>query len=122
MKWGAFPWLILIPLVVAGLTALWMWSRRRTRAILRGTWNTPLLARLTASIDARRRGLKQVFLAAGLCFLVAALARPQWGRREIELERTGVDLVIALDVSRSMLANDAGRTNQIGRASCRERV
>jgi Ca-activated chloride channel family protein len=117
MKFGAYPWLILIPLVVVGLTALWMWSRRRTRAILRGTWNTPLLARLTASIDARRRGLKQVFLAAGLCFLAAALARPQWGRREIELERTGVDLIIALDVSRSMLANDAGRTNRLRAAT-----
>jgi Ca-activated chloride channel family protein len=68
---------------------------------------------LLKSIDPRRRWFKRAVIFLGLAALLVALARPQWGRNEMEVERTGVDLVIALDVSRSMLAPDAGGTNRL---------
>jgi Ca-activated chloride channel family protein len=113
MKFGAAPWLVALPIVVAALVALWIWSSRRAHSTLRTVFQTPLLTRLLSSVDPKRRWLKRGLVACGLAGIVIALARPQWGRSEIELERTGVDVMIALDVSRSMLAVDAAQTNRL---------
>jgi len=52
------------------------------------------------------RGWQRFFFLLGLCWLVLALARPQWGASEVTVTQRGNDVVIALDVSRSMLAQD----------------
>ncbi len=117
MKFGAASWLIALPILLLALAALWLWSARRARITLHSAFNTPLLARLLGSVNSVRRGLKRGLIGLGIAGLVLALARPQWGRNEIELERTGVDLIIALDVSRSMLAADSGRTNRLAAAT-----
>ena len=113
MKFGTPFWLIALPVVVAGVAVLWIWSARQAGKTLRTAFNTPLLQRLLQSVNSRRRWAKRVLFAIGIGALLLALARPQWGRSEVEIERTGIDLVIALDVSRSMLAADAGRTNRL---------
>ena len=60
---------------------------------------------------ARWRGRARVALAlAALLLLVIALARPRWGRAQVPIERRGIDVVIALDVSRSMSASDVAPT------------
>src|SRR4029078_8343106 len=51
-----------------------------------------------------------------LVCLLTALARPLFGYREIKSERSGVDFIIALDISKSMLAPDAGETNRLNAA------
>ncbi len=117
MKFGSGPWLAALPLLLGALLGLWLWSGSRARMALRRAFDTPLLARLLHSVDPARRRWKQVILAFGFAGLAMALARPQWGRAEIEIERTGVDLVVALDVSRSMLAADAGGTNRLTAAT-----
>ena len=117
MKFGAFGWLLALPMLVLALAALWAWSARRARITLRSAFDTPLLARLLASVSSTKRWLKRGLFAGGIAALVLALARPQWGRNEIELERTGVDLILALDVSRSMLAADVGATNRLTAAT-----
>ena len=116
MKFGAAPWLIAL-LLLLELALLWIWSARRSRLLLRGAFNTPLLARLVGSVNPARRWIKKILLALGMALVILALARPQWGRSEIELERTGVDLIIALDMSRSMLAADSGGTNRLTAAT-----
>ncbi len=96
------PWLLLL-LVVPGtlaasyvLLALW---RRRARARFAG----PQAARWPAA-----SAWPQATLVVGAaCLLVVAAARPQWGSRELQREREGFDLVIALDISQSMQARDA---------------
>jgi len=116
MKLAAPVWLAVLPLWLAALAILWRWSAARARAALQGAFNTPLLPRLLRSVDPMRRRGKQALFGAGIAALALALARPQWGRSEIEVVHTGVDLVIALDVSRSMLAADAGGTNRLAAA------
>lgn len=116
MKFAAPAWLFILPLLLAGLLGLWTWSGRRARRILQSAFNTPLLPSLLRSLDFGRRWLKFGLFAAAIAALLAAVARPLWGRAEIEVDRTGVDLVIALDVSRSMLAKDAGSTNRLAAA------
>jgi len=54
-------------------------------------------------------------LSTGMFLLLVAAARPQWGVREERVYQRGRDLVIALDVSRSMLANDV-HPNRLQRA------
>jgi Ca-activated chloride channel family protein len=108
---------MVLPVVAAALVMLWNWSARRARITLRSAFNTPLLERLLGSVNMSKRRVKLGLVAVGIIAVILALARPQWGRSQIELERTGVDLVIALDVSRSMLAVDAGSTNRLAAAT-----
>ncbi len=68
--------------------------------------NTSMLAK----IGNRRRSRAGAFLAAltylSLALFIVALARPQLGRVTTQVQATGVDIILALDVSRSMLAED----------------
>lgn len=113
MRWAAESWLLAAPaLGLSVALLLWMADRRR-RAVLRKALATPLLAALTGSVSEAKRIVKRALLAASIVLIGLALARPQWGRETVELERTGVDVLIALDVSRSMLAGDAGGTNRL---------
>jgi Ca-activated chloride channel family protein len=61
---------------------------------------------LIRSVDHRKRALRIVFFLVALSLLLASLARPLFGTRETRIERAGVDVLLALDVSRSMLAGD----------------
>lgn len=97
------PWLLLL---LALLPLLWPWrGRERREAAVR----YPTLAELRAVSPrgaAHRRILLTVLRAAALVLLVVALARPQAGTAESMVHREGVDVVLALDVSGSMLAED----------------
>ncbi len=74
-----------------------------------------LLSRLTRNVSSRRRLLKKGLwlLALFLCFL--ALARPQYGFKWVEVKRKGIDILFALDTSKSMLTEDI-RPNRLERA------
>ncbi len=65
-----------------------------------------LLKRLMEMVSMRNRRLKQALICFAYAFLVVALARPQIGTKLEEVERTGIDIVIALDLSNSMYAED----------------
>ena len=52
------------------------------------------------------RGLKYALLLAALSFALLALAQPRWGYTYDEKKRKGLDLIFAVDTSRSMLSND----------------
>ena len=59
-----------------------------------------------SSLSRTRRGFKRALLVAGALLGCATLARPQWGIRWEEAQRRGLDLLFALDTSKSMLAPD----------------
>ena len=98
----AWLWLLLLP---PALWALMRWSDGRARADL-----ARLLGRRAGEhVEGRPVTAlvwRRFFLLTGLCWLVLALARPQWGTHEIEMRQRGTDVVIALDVSNSMRAQD----------------
>ncbi len=60
----------------------------------------------TSTLSRIRRGFKRALLVTGALFGCMALARPQWGVRWEEAHRRGLDLLFALDTSKSMLAPD----------------
>jgi Ca-activated chloride channel homolog len=74
-----------------------------------------LRAELTASVDHGRRRWRATLRVLALALLIFAAARPQWGASEVEVQQKGIDLVVALDVSRSMLAEDI-QPNRLFRA------
>jgi Ca-activated chloride channel family protein len=65
-----------------------------------------LLEKLTPEKSAFKPLIKLIFLSLGIAFLVIALANPKMGIKLKTIKRQGVDIVFALDVSKSMLAED----------------
>lgn len=94
------PWmLLLLPLV-----ALAGWLIVRARRLQREA--SCRLKGVAPENAATGLGRRDWLALAALACVVLALARPQWNPRPYDVERRGRDLVIALDVSRSMLAAD----------------
>ena len=88
------------------LFLFFLWSFRQKRSALMRFGGTKLTERLTGEASRRRQWWKATLLLLGVALLVAALARPQFGAKVETIEREGQDIVIALDVSLSMLARD----------------
>ncbi len=105
IEWGNpqnFIWLWLLP-AVAGIFLLNAWRRQRK---LSRFGNPGLVSQLTLSLSRVMRFFKQVVLVLALLFIVLALAQPHFRKKETRIERKGIDVIIALDVSNSMLARD----------------
>ena len=100
-------------LPVLGVFVVWSIVNKR-RALSRFAAH-PLLLRLTQSVSVGRQYWKQAIIVSGFGFLAIALTGPQFGAQLTMAQRKGVDVVIALDVSRSMLAEDI-KPNRLERA------
>jgi Ca-activated chloride channel family protein len=94
--------LLVIPLLVVLFLITQLARKKAFNAI--GEW--PLLMRLMPDYSKSRPWIKLVFLLAGWVLIVIGLANPQTGSRLEKIQRKGIDLVFALDVSNSMLAQD----------------
>ncbi len=68
--------------------------------------STSLLQTLGRPRKSRIGALLATLTLLGLASLIIALARPQWGTSRTETEASGIDIILAIDVSRSMLAED----------------
>ncbi len=92
----------LIPLL-AGF--FWYAFRKKSRAMER-FGSHGLMKKLTSGMSRRRQFLKACALIVCSASMIGALARPQIGTRIEEVTREGQDVFVAVDVSRSMLAED----------------
>ncbi len=111
---GAPQWLWLLPVVGLGFIAgLWSW-RARMR-VAKDFGRRAHLEHLQSGNPTRWRIAKGILVLTGLALTVLALARPQYGSRSLLLRKRGIDIVIALDFSKSMLAQDV-RPSRIERA------
>ncbi len=81
-------------------------SSWRKRSRIRRFGEYALVARLVASFNPAKRLVKRIFILLSLFFIVLALTQPHFRMKEITVERKGVDVVIAVDVSQSMFAKD----------------
>ena len=106
MRFAKPIFLILAAIVpVAGL--FWAFLRaRREKALARITLNVP---------KSSAGGLQMALVVAGLALALFAAARPQWGRTTEKVVERSRNVVVAIDVSRSMLAQDV-RPNRLERA------
>jgi len=92
----------LVPL----LLALLFYQGRRRKKAWQALADADLQGRLMPNRSPWRLLLKNTLKVAALCFLVLALMEPQWGMKEEEVTMKGADLMLVMDVSNSMLAQD----------------
>ena len=103
--------LLLIPALVAGY-ALFVRSKRKA---LSRFGDAQLMQPLMPLVSKRRGWLKIILLCLAIFFFTLGLMRPQIGATVREVKSKGVEVIIALDVSNSMLAEDF-RPNRLERA------
>ena len=105
--WG----LLLIPI----LTLFYIWSRIARKRALRRFGNEEILKFLMPFTSKSRPMFKFFTLMLALAFVIVGIARPQYGSKLKKVKREGIELVIALDVSNSMMAEDI-QPNRLERA------
>ena len=105
MKWGALQLLYWLPLAVPLAWALFALLRRRRRALAQLV-DPALLPVLAPAWNPARAKPRLVLRVLAMVLLWLALARPQWGFHWEEVRRKGLDLMVVLDTSRSMMASD----------------
>ncbi len=88
------------------LLVLFVWVMIRSRMLLREFGNPALLAKLMPRHSRVKKPLKFSLLVLALLFVILGVANPQIGTKFEEVKRAGVDIIIALDVSASMKAED----------------
>jgi Ca-activated chloride channel homolog len=100
-------WLAAVtPLV---LLLLYLYDRSQRRKLATRIGELPVLSKVMVTASPRRRLIKLILIQVGATLVVYSLARPQIaGTRKVELH--GLDLVVAVDVSKSMLVDDVGAT------------
>jgi Ca-activated chloride channel family protein len=107
-------WLYLLPLIPA--LAVLAWSGVNTaQRIMIGFMSAKTASRLAPGGLGSLRKTRIVILCAALALCVTALARPQYGVKPVTVTRTGIDVMILLDTSRSMAARDI-RPSRLERA------
>ncbi len=106
-------WLLLV--VPPALLAFFWWAGRKRRQLLTQFIQARLLPSLTIGISLRRQRIRLGCLVLAVACLILALARPQWGFDWEEIKQRGLDIVVAIDTSKSMLAEDIA-PNRLTRA------
>jgi len=105
MNLGAPNWLwalAILPLLVL----LYAQAERRSAIKLREFVSPRLLPQLAGNVDRVRRAIRFAFVLLALALAIIALAKPHWGYTYEDVKRRGLDLLFAVDTSRSMLSND----------------
>ncbi|MGI9629150.1 MAG: VWA domain-containing protein [Longimicrobiales bacterium] len=113
-RFGSFESLVALVLIPILGAFAWYAGRRRA-ALLEAYGESQLVQALRASVHVGARRWKALLALVAVGLLVLALARPQFGTRVETVLREGQDLVVVLDVSRSMLAEDV-TPNRLARA------
>ncbi|MEH0018993.1 MAG: VWA domain-containing protein [Desulfobacter sp.] len=99
LLWGLLP-----------LAGLLVYGIRRHKKILSGFARTGMFPHILPGLSYSRRWAKAVLIITGVALAVVALAGPRAGFRWEKTTQKGVDIMIALDCSRSMLAGDVSPT------------
>lgn len=114
MDWlyPTYLWALLAVPVILALFGWAMWKRRKA---MQRFGQTTVIRRLTAAVRPGWRRWKMMLVGLGALLLSVSLAGPRFGTKVREVERKGIDLMIALDVSLSMTAEDVA-PNRLERA------
>lgn len=101
--------------VVIAMILFFAWMEKRRKTALCIFADSRLLEKIAYSASRRKRLVKYIILTAAFIFGILALMRPQWGFQWQEVKRRGLDIIIAIDTSKSMLASDV-KPNRLERS------
>ena len=85
---------------------LYFRAERVSAAKLREFVSPRLLGALAGNVNRTRRAIRFALVLLVICLAIVALAKPRWGYTYEDVKRHGLDLLIVVDTSRSMLSND----------------
>src|SRR5436309_7275338 len=105
MSFGAPEWLWGL-LLVSLLVALFVRAERLGHRRLQEFVSARLLPQLAGTVNRPRRIMRLALHLLGFSLVLVSLAQPRWGYTFQDVKRKGLDLLIAVDTSRSMLSND----------------
>ena len=97
-------WLLLV--VPPAMAMFFWWALRSRQRLLSQFIEARLLSQLTVGVSPTRQKIRFALVILAMAFLIVALARPQRGFDLQEVEQRGLDIVVAVDTSKSMLATD----------------
>lgn len=106
-------WFLLV--LPPAIVAFFMWSWRVRQRLMTQFIQSRLLPTLTVGISPTRQKIRLACLVASVACLILALARPQLGFDWEEVKQRGLDVIVAIDTSKSMLAEDIA-PNRLKRA------
>jgi len=92
--------------VVIGLSLFLYWVQRNRKKMMKRFAEEHLFGEVASQFDPKKARYKHVLLIAGVCFSVLALIRPQWGFQWQEIKRKGLDILVVIDTSNSMMTQD----------------
>lgn len=101
--------------VVVALAGVYLYGFAQKRRALQRFATANLFAQLMPTVSGLKQRFKAVLTLAAMALIVFALVGPRWGRYVEEVRRRGIDIMICLDASRSMLAEDIA-PNRLERA------
>lgn len=101
---GNLLWLLLA--AIPALIAFFWWAGRERERITAQFIEARLLPALMVGLSTTRQKIRRACLIAAVALAVIVMARPQWGFDWEETKLRGLDIVVAIDTSKSMLATD----------------
>ena len=102
----ANPNALFLYILLLAILAVYFYANHKRRSAIRRYGSPELLGAMMPEASRFRPALKFWLTFAALCFMVLLLARPQFGSKMETVKRQGIETVIALDVSNSMMAED----------------
>ncbi len=105
MRWGQSLYFLVLFLIPLGMVFFIFTEKKRVRDLLRLA-DSVLLSRLLPNFNSTRHKIRKLAFLISLFFLSLALAEPQWGYHWEDVVRKGVDLMLVVDLSNSMNAED----------------
>jgi Ca-activated chloride channel homolog len=115
MQFAHSIWL-LAGMAACGILAVsFYFFQKKSTAALQEFASGRLLEKLTLGVSPKKRMIKRVILVAAVASIFVALARPQMGFQWKEVKRKGIDILVAVDTSKSMLAEDV-KPNRLERS------
>ena len=105
ITWASAQNMLFLPLLCVALFLL-VWYYRKKQKIAELLAAPQWRSTLVLHFSSKKNSCKACCYAVGFIFLFLALLQPQWDTKEEQVQQQGRDLVLALDISRSMLAQD----------------
>ena len=106
MNFHSINWIYIGVVALALIVVIYAWAEKRRRKSLAEFASAKLLPNLSQTISPTKVLLKKILFALGVFAIFVAIARPQWGYRWEETKSKGIDIIFAIDTSKSMLAED----------------
>jgi len=105
MKFGA-PEQLALMWIIPLVTIFFIIALRSRKKAMRIFFENTVLSEASSDFNLGNKKVKYTILVLAILLVVTAQARPQWGFSWQEVKRKGIDIIIVLDTSNSMLAED----------------